>query len=202
MSQSMIRFNCPQCHELYSTPASLAGKVLTCKCGMKVPIPSVSQVVGSVAKQPGIGPQPQPFSSPKPASTVPSGYVSQSTPQPQYQYPPTQGSQAGAMNMPTKFCHACGQSIDARAEICPKCGVRQAGIPSSGSLVGKNRLIAALLALLLPGLGAHHFYLGRPILGIIYLLFCWTFIPILISVIEGLVLLCTSDESFHQRYPG
>ncbi|MFH4181154.1 zinc ribbon domain-containing protein, partial [Acinetobacter baumannii] len=27
--------------------------------------------------------------------------------------------------VPTKFCYACGQQIDARAEICPKCGVRQ-----------------------------------------------------------------------------
>ena len=25
----------------------------------------------------------------------------------------------------TKFCHACGKVIDARAEICPGCGVRQ-----------------------------------------------------------------------------
>lgn len=26
----------------------------------------------------------------------------------------------------TKFCQACGNTIDLRAEICPKCGVRQA----------------------------------------------------------------------------
>ncbi|MEI6541489.1 MAG: NINE protein [Planctomycetota bacterium] len=54
--------------------------------------------------------------------------------------------------------------------------------------------------MLLGGIGAHHFYLGRPILGVIYLLFCWTFIPALIAFIEGLVLLCTSDKAFAQRY--
>jgi rRNA maturation endonuclease Nob1 len=27
------------------------------------------------------------------------------------------------------YCYACGKQIDARAEICPKCGVRQ---PSGG----------------------------------------------------------------------
>jgi len=26
---------------------------------------------------------------------------------------------------PTKFCSNCGAEIDIRAEICPKCGVRQ-----------------------------------------------------------------------------
>lgn len=34
--------------------------------------------------------------------------------------------------VPTKYCFACGQSIDARAEICPKCGVRQPGIAVAG----------------------------------------------------------------------
>lgn len=45
--------------------------------------------------------------------------------------PPTADLQA--TGVPTKYCFACGQSIDARAEICPKCGVRQAGIAVAGS---------------------------------------------------------------------
>ncbi len=36
----------------------------------------------------------------------------------------------------------------------------------------KNKLVAALLALFLGGLGIHKFYLGRTGWGIIYLLFC------------------------------
>ena len=31
---------------------------------------------------------------------------------------------------PTKYCSACGQVIDAQAEICPKCGVRVMPIPT------------------------------------------------------------------------
>ena len=27
-----------------------------------------------------------------------------------------------------KFCHECGEVINAKAEICPKCGVRQPGV--------------------------------------------------------------------------
>ncbi len=60
--------------------------------------------------------------------------------------------------------------------------------------------MAALLALFLGGVGVHHFYLGRPILGVICLLFCWTFIPAIIAFIEALVLLCMSDQTFQSKY--
>ena len=42
-------------------------------------------------------------------------------------------------------------------------------------------------ALLVGGIGVHKFYAGRVGLGIVYLLFCWTFIPALIALIEGIV---------------
>lgn len=34
---------------------------------------------------------------------------------------------------PNKFCHTCGEELNARAAICPKCGVRQQVAKSSGS---------------------------------------------------------------------
>ncbi|MEG1589742.1 TM2 domain-containing protein [Chryseobacterium sp.] len=48
----------------------------------------------------------------------------------------------------------------------------------------KDKNLAAILAFLLGGLGIHRFYLGQPILGILYLIFCWTFIPLCLSVID------------------
>lgn len=104
---------------------------------------------------------------------------------------------------PTKFCFACGQSIDSRAEICPKCGVRQPGNGNgfgTSTASGKNRVTAALFALLLGGLGVHKFYLGKPIQGILYLIFCWTFIPAIIGVVEGILLLTSSDAAFAADY--
>lgn len=106
---------------------------------------------------------------------------------------------------PTKFCHACGELIDIRAEICPKCGVRQPMSPSNsvmGSTTpsGRSRLAAALFALLLGGLGIHKFYLGRIGMGVVYLLFCWTFIPAIISFIEGIIYLAMSDVDFTRKY--
>ena len=66
-----------------------------------------------------------------------------------------------------KFCQECGSVIRVKAEICPKCGVRQA----SGSLSGRNRVVAAVFALILGGIGIHKFYLGEVGQGILYLLF-------------------------------
>jgi|GEM_PF-928770 len=92
-------------------------------------------------------------------------------------------------------CFACKQDIDARAEICPKCGVRQ--MHAAGA---KSRSAAAILALFLGGIGVHKFYLGRPVQGVIYLLFCWTFIPAIIAFVEFLVYLFMSDASFAARF--
>ena len=107
-----------------------------------------------------------------------------------------------------KFCSECGVIIRAKAEICPKCGVRQGSVHefsvntpfSSIAPNGKSRLTAALLALLLGGIGIHKFYLGRIVQGVLYLLFCWTFIPAIIGLIEGIVLLSMSDKDFIYKY--
>lgn len=49
----------------------------------------------------------------------------------------------------------------------------------------KNPTTAVVLALLLGGLGAHKFYLGQTGMGILYLLFCWTYIPTIVAFIEA-----------------
>jgi len=102
-----------------------------------------------------------------------------------------------------KFCADCGSVIKAKAEICPKCGVRQMATPNAlGSLApnGKSRLAAALFALFLGGIGIHKFYLGRWGWGLVYLLFCWTFIPTLVGWIEAVLLLVMSDGDFNHKY--
>ena len=98
-------------------------------------------------------------------------------------------------NTHEKFCRDCGEIINIKAEICPKCGVRQ--MPA---VQGRNRIIAALLALFLGGFGVHKFYLGQIGWGFVYLLFCWTFIPGLVAFVEFILLLITSDEDFNQRF--
>jgi ribosomal protein L40E len=95
----------------------------------------------------------------------------------------------------SKFCSECGAKISARAEVCPKCGVRSALAGSE-----HNKTTAALLALFLGGLGAHKFYLGRTGMGLIYLVFCWTLVPALISLVEGIQFLSMSESEFTMKY--
>ena len=104
-----------------------------------------------------------------------------------------------------KFCSECGALIKAKAEICPKCGVRQMAAPLLNRLAsvapnGKNKLAAALFALFLGGRGIHKFYLGQVWQGVLYLVFCWTFIPAVIGLIEGIVLLVMTEQDFNAKY--
>lgn len=64
----------------------------------------------------------------------------------------------------------------------------------------KNKTSAVLLALFLGGFGAHKFYLGRNLQGVLYLLFCWTFIPAIIAFIEFIIYLTMDDKSFNAKY--
>lgn len=64
----------------------------------------------------------------------------------------------------------------------------------------KNRTTAALLALLLGGIGAHRFYLGMPIWGVVYVLFCWTLVPALVAFFEALRFFFMSEENFQAQY--
>ena len=52
------------------------------------------------------------------------------------------------------------------------------------SAVQKDEVVGVLLALFLGTFGAHHFYLRRNGLGIMYVLFCWTGIPTIASFVE------------------
>jgi len=46
----------------------------------------------------------------------------------------------------------------------------------------------------------HKFYLGRVGMGVVYLLFCWTFIPSIIAFIEAIILFTQSDAAFAAKY--
>ncbi|GHT91939.1 hypothetical protein FACS1894140_3270 [Spirochaetia bacterium] len=80
------------------------------------------------------------------------------------------------------FCRACGAIIKKEAEICPHCGVRNqrqvkevssVNIPQKkvtiypeGYII-KSKWTALILCLFLGSFGAHRFYIGRYITGIL-----------------------------------
>ena len=49
----------------------------------------------------------------------------------------------------------------------------------------KDSTTAVLLAIFLGAFGAHKFYLGDAAMGVIYLLFCWTYIPGILGIIDA-----------------
>lgn len=65
----------------------------------------------------------------------------------------------------------------------------------------KSKIVAALLAFFLGGIGIHKFYCGKILAGIVYILFCWTGIPSIIAFVEFILyLVCPSDEEFTKKY--
>ena len=58
----------------------------------------------------------------------------------------------------------------------------------------KSQGIGIAWALLLGGLGAHRFYMGEPGWGILYVLFVWTFVPMIVAIIEAFFMGKRVDE--------
>jgi TM2 domain-containing membrane protein YozV len=64
----------------------------------------------------------------------------------------------------------------------------------------RNRTAAILICFFCGYLGIHKFYLGNPILGLLYLLFFWTFIPGIVAFFEFLGFCFMSDREFDARF--
>lgn len=64
----------------------------------------------------------------------------------------------------------------------------------------KSKILAGILAILFGGLGVHKFYMGKTGMGILYLVFCWTYIPAIIGFVEGIIYLCSNDENFQLKH--
>ncbi len=98
-----------------------------------------------------------------------------------------------------KYCHNCGGEVDANQVMCVKCGVRLSGGSSGGALANK-KIIAGICGILVGGLGVHKFYLGSWGWGILYIFFCWTYIPAIVGLIEGIIYLTMDETKFNQKY--
>ena len=128
-------------------------------------------------------------------------------------------SQCGApVNVSDAVCRFCGVSIEPAKSIQGNSEMRPYAMGHQGNITvqfnqpqfqqpvaptyrtTKNKTAAGILAILFGSLGVHKFYLGKPIQGIIYLLFCWTYIPGLLGIIDGIILLVSSDEKFAEKY--
>lgn len=65
---------------------------------------------------------------------------------------------------------------------------------------GRSKIVAGWLAIFLGNFGVHKFYLGKIGMGILYLVFFWTYIPSIIGLIEGIIYLRKTDEEWVKYY--
>ena len=68
------------------------------------------------------------------------------------------------------------------------------------SEVVKQKAINAGLAIVLGTVGAHKFYQGKTFQGIMYAVFCWTFLPSIISFIEGIRYAVMPMDDYYRQY--
>ena len=68
-------------------------------------------------------------------------------------------------------------------------------IYSSNNTKAVNKTVYCLLAFFLGGIGIHKFYAGKTGSGILYIVFCWTFIPAFIAFIEFIIALCKRADA-------
>ena len=58
-----------------------------------------------------------------------------------------------------------------------------------------KKVTYVLLAFFLGGLGIHNFSAGKTGLGVLYLIFCWTFSPAIAAFIQAIIALCKTADA-------
>lgn len=115
------------------------------------------------------------------------------------------------MNDSMIHCSGCGKPVHIFAPACPHCGAiqrppghqsQQESALSVNHETTKSKVTAGVLALLLGGIGIHKFYTGAWGWGIVYIVLCWTYIPALVAVVEGIRYLTLKQPEFAQKAAG
>ena len=87
-----------------------------------------------------------------------------------------------------------GQSAYAQQPFVEQYGPHVTHTPDGRKLVSKVAYV--LLAFFLGGIGAHNFYAGKIGLGILYLLFFWTFIPAIAAFVQAIIAICKTSDAY------
>lgn len=99
------------------------------------------------------------------------------------------------------FCHGCGRRIF--TPVCPHCGATRkppwGTSASTASASDKSKVTAGVLALLLGGIGIHKFYTGAWGWGLVYIVLCWTYVPALVALVEGIRYLTLAQADFERK---
>jgi len=89
-----------------------------------------------------------------------------------------------------KNCKFCWEKIKDIAIKCRFC--------NSILIKNKSKNTAWILALLLWWIWMHKIYIWKPYIWIFYILFFWTWIPLIIWIIEGIIYFSITQEKFNK----
>ena len=102
------------------------------------------------------------------------------------------------------FCTNCGNQVT--GAFCANCGTAATGATGSAQQTtyapaapAKSRVTAGVLGILLGGLGIHKFYMGKIGAGVVYILLCWTYVPAIVGLVEGIIYLAGDDNAFNAK---
>ena len=102
------------------------------------------------------------------------------------------------------FCTNCGSQVT--GAFCASCGTAANGAPAApqqpmyaSNAPAKSRTTAGVLGILLGGIGVNKFYMGKIGAGIVYILLCWTWIPAIVGLVEGIIYLVEDDARFNAK---
>lgn len=122
-----------------------------------------------------------------------------------------------------KQCPHCKQYVDDYSTFCNNCGHNFNSDAANGTTPppvdgpygydannafdscgpeGKSRGVAALLAILLGGLGIQYFYLGKVSAGIICIVLTIVTCGLweIVTLIQGILMFCMTNAQFRQKY--
>lgn len=112
------------------------------------------------------------------------------------------------------FCNNCGTELKEESKFCPECGTPVGSAETTQSqpaqpqpvqqdvFVYERKSKGGAMTLCFFGgwFGLHMFYLRKYLWGSLYLLFCWTFIPLLMSFGDFIAIWLLPEDKFHEKY--
>lgn len=98
-------------------------------------------------------------------------------------------------------CRYCGAIVPGMARPMPNVYEQQIYNVGNNFQAGrKDKVVALIITFFFGSVGGQYFYYGNYVAGIICLLFCWTLIPTIWSLIYFFILLGMSDQTFNEKY--
>ena len=95
------------------------------------------------------------------------------------------------------FCSNCGNQIT--GAFCANCGTAASSVIASAQQAMYASTAPAKWRVTAGVLGIHKLNMGNIGAGVVYILLCWTYVPAIVGLVEGIIYLAGDDNAFNAR---